>query len=73
MMSTIERQPVSSSNIKSIGHDSNQNVLAVEFKDGSVYHYHDVPADAHDALVGAKSVGGHFHANIKNNYTHSRQ
>lgn len=69
----IERTPVTSSNISSIGHDEKENILAVEFKDGSVYHYHDVPKDAHQALVGAKSVGSHFHSNIKNKYSHSKQ
>jgi len=69
----IERIPVQSSNVKSVGHDANTNTSAVEFKDGSVYHYHDVPKDVHDGLVAAKSVGGYIHANIKGTYKHSKQ
>ena len=69
----VERQPVQSSNVKSVGHDPKTNTLAVEFKDGSVYHYHDVPKDVHESLVSAKSVGGFIHANIKGAYKHSRQ
>ena len=69
----IERLPVTSSNVKSIGHDADSNTLAVEFKDGSIYHYHDVPKDIHEGLVSAKSVGSYIHANIKGKYKHAKQ
>ena len=69
----IDRVPVSSSNIKSIGHDPETKTLAVEFQDGSIYHYHDVEKDAHENLIGAKSIGKHLHSNIKGIYKHSKQ
>ena len=69
----IERKPVSSSNVKSVGHDPDSNTLEVEFSDGSVYHYHDVPKDVHEGLISSKSVGGFIHKNIKGSYKHSRQ
>ena len=68
----IERLPVSSSNIKSVGHDPSTNTLAVEFKDGSVYHYHDVEKDIHEGLVSAKSIGSYLHS-IKGKYKYSKQ
>ena len=69
----VERTPVSSSNVRSVGHDEKTNTLAIEFKDGSVYHYHDVPKDVHEGLISAKSVGGFVHSQIKGNYKHSKQ
>lgn len=70
----VERTPVSSSNIHSVGYDHATKTLAVEFKNGGgVYHYHDVPKDAHEAFVSAKSLGSHFHTNIKNAYKNSKQ
>lgn len=69
----VERVPVTSSNIKSVGHDPDTNTLAVEFSDGSVYHYHDVEKDIHEGLVAAKSVGGYLHSTIKGKYKHSKQ
>jgi len=69
----VDRQPVKSSNVKSVGHDPKTNTLAVEFKDGSIYHYHDVPKDVHESLVSARSVGGYIHASIKGVYKHSKQ
>jgi hypothetical protein len=59
----MERIPVSSSNIKSIGHDPHTNTLEVEFASGKLFQYEDVNVDEHAALLGAKSVGSHF-ANI---------
>jgi hypothetical protein len=72
-MSSIERSPVSSSNVKSIGHCGDTNTLAVEFKDGTVYHYADVDKDTHDQLVSSKSVGGAVHSMIKGKYSCSKQ
>lgn len=69
----IERTPVKSSNVTSVGFDPETGTMAVEYKDGSVYHYHNVEPDKHEALVSSKSVGGYIHANIKGNYKHSKQ
>ena len=59
----MERTPVKSSSIKSVGHEG--ETLEVEFKSGAVYTYHGVPASEHQALMGAGSIGKHFAANIK--------
>lgn len=73
MSKPIDMAPVSSSNISKVGHCSDTNTLAVEFKSGDTYHYHDCPKDAHEAFIGAKSIGSHFHSNIKSNYKYSKQ
>lgn len=62
---TIERQPVDSSNVRSVGHDPETNRLHVEFKNGSVYEYAGVPASEHQALKNAPSVGSYLHQHIK--------
>ena len=46
--------------------------LEVEFKNGSVYSYFDVPGGEYSNLVGAESVGKYLNQNIKNNYRYSR-
>lgn len=69
----VERSPVKSSNVKSVGYDPDTKTLAVEFNGGGVYHYHDVEKDVHDNLIGARSVGGFIHNNIKGTYRHSKQ
>ena len=59
----MERLPVQSSNIRSVGHDPQRNALEVEFSNGRVYEYGNVNVDEAAALLRAKSVGSHF-ANI---------
>ena len=70
----VDRTPVNSSNVHSVGYDPEQKILSVEFKNGGgVYHYHDVEKDVHEGLVAARSVGGYLHANVKGIYKHSKQ
>ena len=62
----MNKIPVSSSNLASIGYDSQSLTLEIEFKDGSVYQYFDVPDNMYEDLMQAPSKGKFFHAYIKN-------
>jgi hypothetical protein len=64
----MQRTPVSSSNIRAIGYDPASQLLEVEFSQGAVYEYREVSAAAHQALMGAESIGRYFAANIKGHY-----
>jgi KTSC domain len=61
---------VKSSQIKAVGHDPKTKTLAVEFNGGGLYHYPNVTAEQHKALMEAESIGSHFHKNIKINPDH---
>lgn len=69
MKSQIPLTPVTSSLCKAIGHDG--TTLAVEMHNGKVYHYHDVPAEVHQELLAAKSLGAQFGKSIRGMYKHS--
>jgi hypothetical protein len=64
----MERVSVSSSNIASVGHDESSQVLEVEFLDGAVYEYYDVPAHVYQELITASSVGRYHAQRVKNVY-----
>ena len=64
----MNRTPVNSSNAAAIGYDQASLTLEVEFKDGSVYQYFDVPETVYQELMRASSIGKFLHANIKNSY-----
>ena len=64
----MQRQNVTSSNIASVGYDSNQNKLEIEFLDGGIYQYDNVPQSIYCSLMSASSHGGYFHQYIKNEY-----
>jgi hypothetical protein len=56
----MKRVPVESSAIASIGYDSEEETLEVEFSSGTVYRYLRVPADVAAALYEADSRGKYF-------------
>lgn len=61
----MDRQYVASSNIASIGYDSVNMILEIEFLNGSIYQYYDVPQYLYEGLMNANSHGKFFDANIK--------
>lgn len=65
----MERIPVSSSNIASVGYEPTTSTLQIEFHNGSTYEYYDVPEGTYADLIGASSIGSFFHANIRNTYS----
>ncbi|NMZ49731.1 KTSC domain-containing protein [Pseudomonas poae] len=67
----MARIPVNSSNIASVGYDAATSSLQIEFLNGKVYEYYEVPESEFDGLVNAGSPGGYFHANIKNIYSYA--
>lgn len=54
------RKSVISSNLRSVGFDSDTQVLEVEFHNGSVYRYSRVPANVYYGLLNAHSKGTYF-------------
>lgn len=69
----MDFRSVESSNIDALGHEN--DTLGVKFKNGTEYHYRDVPAWIFDQLVEAASVGRTFNELIKSHpsdYPYSR-
>ena len=64
----MERQYVSSSNLRSVGYDPVSSVLEIEFLSRSVYQYQGVPGVVVARLLEASSKGGYFHRCIKGRY-----
>ncbi len=62
------RQTVSSSNIRSIGYDAKSKTLEIEFQDGDIYQYFNIPESIYSALMSASSHGSYFHCYIKDQY-----
>lgn len=66
----MERTYVESSNIASIGYET--DTLEIEFLNGGVYQYFDVPQHVYDGIMTADSKGKYFHANIKGVYRYAK-
>lgn len=61
------RETVSSSELRSIGYE-NTMVLQVEFQNGGLYNYFEVPVAIYTQLMSASSKGRYFNKNIRNVY-----
>lgn len=68
----MNRTPVDSSNLVSVGYEPNSVTLEIEFKGGSVYQYFDVPETEWESLMRASSHGTYFNAHIKYNYRYTK-
>lgn len=68
----MKREHVKSSNIESIGYDSNSQTLEIAFLNSSVYQYFDVPERIFEELMGADSQGKYLASNIKGYYRYSK-
>lgn len=68
----MEKTPVVSSNVESIGYDEDSSTLEIEFKNGATYQYFDVPENVFNELRDADSVGGYLAARIKGSYRFSK-
>jgi KTSC domain len=68
----MEREYVQSSNLRSIGYDSNSSTLEVEFNNGAIWQYYDVLESTYYELKSAASIGKFFNSNIKDCHSGSQ-
>ena len=59
--------------IKSFDYEGKTQTLRVEFNNGSVYKYHDVPDSVYQELKIAPSVGQYFNTHIREKYGCDRE
>ena len=68
----IERTRVKSSNIYSIGYSVNEMVLQIEFINGNIYEYFEVPESIFIRFMKAESKGKFANGNIYFSYHYKR-
>ncbi len=68
----MKREPVASSNLRSMGYDPELGILEIEFHSGGIYQYFNVPKTVYDALKSASSHGSYFHQHIKGRYQYTK-
>jgi hypothetical protein len=68
----MQRQSIQSSDLRSVGYDSANQTLEIEFNSNGIYQYYGVPASVYQGLMGAASHGQYFHAHIKDIYRYSK-
>jgi hypothetical protein len=64
----MQRQPVSSSSLASIGYSKDDSTLEVEFKSGSLYRYFAVPPSVFQQMLQAESKGTFHNRSLRGIY-----
>lgn len=68
----MDRERVDSSSLNSVGYDAGSETLEVEFKNGGVYRYLEVPEDEWRSLRTAESKGSYLNTHIKPSYRYRK-
>jgi hypothetical protein len=68
----VLRQVVESSSLRSIGYDRATTTLEVEFRNGGVYRYADVPPELWSAFRHADSKGKFFQDHVRDRFATTR-
>jgi len=66
--SRIRRQSVQSTAIAKVGYSKRRHILEIEFVNGAVYRYLDVPLLVYRELMSAQSKARFYDSNIKKHY-----
>jgi hypothetical protein len=72
VVSHIPRAPVRSSALATVGYSKRLHILEVEFLNGAVYRYLDVPAFVHQQLLAAESKARYYDQNIRYRFVSQR-
>jgi hypothetical protein len=68
VISRISRQPVESTAIARIGYSKRRHILEIEFANGAVYRYLDVPVSIYRDLMASESKARFYDSNIRRHY-----
>lgn len=64
----INRIPVASSNIATVGYDKETHILEIEFHHGAIYQYVGVPEEVYEELMNSPAKGSFFMNEIKGKF-----
>lgn len=68
IISHIPRQAVQSTAIAKVGYSKRRHILEIEFVNGAIYRYLDVPPSVYHELMLADSKARFYDANIRRHY-----
>ena len=68
MVILLERQPVKSRILRSVGYDATTKILEIEFQTGLVYQYSGVPPKVYKDLMSSDAIGKYFSEKIRNRF-----
>jgi hypothetical protein len=67
---TAEAVPVESTLLAAMSYRADAALLYLEFRDGALYGYRDVPQEIYEGLLTAPSKGVYFNREIRGHFEH---
>ena len=64
----LERQPVKSRILRSVGYDDNTKILEIEFQNGLVYQFLNVPLKVYTDLIRSSEIGKYFTEKVRSRF-----
>src|SRR6476660_9667958 len=68
IISRIKRAPIESSAIATVGYSKTIRALEIEFRNGAIYRYLEVPPNVYAALLRARSKARFYDDNVRHRY-----
>lgn len=68
IVSRIARQPVQSSALAAVGYSKHLRALEIEFVNGAIYRYSDVPPETYRELMKARSKAHFYDQNVRGHF-----
>lgn len=62
---------VASTTLLALAYDDAGEILQLEFRSRSIYHYYGVPVAVYEALLGAASKGSYFNRVIRGRFPYA--
>jgi hypothetical protein len=64
----VERQAVKSRILRSVGYDETTKNMEIEFQNGLVYQFSDVPPKVHKELMRSEEIGKYFTDKVRSRF-----
>ena len=64
-MIPVDRQPVKSRILRSVGYNDSAKILEIEFQNGQIYQFSDVPPKVYADLMRSGEIGKYFSEKIR--------
>jgi antitoxin (DNA-binding transcriptional repressor) of toxin-antitoxin stability system len=71
-ISEMDRESVKSTSVASVGYNELSGTLEIEYRNGSLYRYYDVPEQVYTDLMAASSLGRFINKKIKPYFTYKK-
>jgi hypothetical protein len=68
----MDRISVNHNEFRTVGYEPLELLMEVEFQDGRIYLFSDIPMALYDSFIAADNMSDFYHTHIEDQYAHTR-